>query len=459
MDKKKGFAVWGVISLVFLLVKIAALRFKFSDGYTYMYMGKLILEGLVPYKDFFFASPPLQAYIMALGLLVVGSKVILLKFIPILFTLGSGFFVYDFVRRKFGVAQGLVSSILYLFSFLVLLTTDYSTGVHISAFFVLGMVYFIELGKPVVSGIFGSLAMLTRLYSPFAIAGVGLYVLIWKRKWFWKFILSCGGLFLIVSLFFEIISGNYVLNVFLFRMGLVKGIGLNKWNVFKFFFKGDFVLVLGSIGWLLFGKGKRKLLVPGLVSLFLIMFYAVYSDVYYLYFGLIVGCLAMFATRFIFLFRKLRCFKWGVVVFLILLTCWNVGFYFKNHVSSANIDFIDELVELVEENSLESDTIYGSFDIVPLVGLLSGRRLAGNIADTNPKNLMTGMVEVEDIVEKIRGVKFIITKISLDSRGNTLGFGLSIPADFLKKECEVVKVYLVKKDYSDNAVVLWDCDN
>jgi len=257
--RKKNRIKWYFLAilLTFFILKIIEMQFKFSDGYTYMYMGKLILDGLLPYKDFFFASPPLQIYISALGKFIIGNKILLLKTIPIFATLGSSFFIFKFMKKNFGDWQGITASALYLFSFLVLLTTDYFTGIHLTTFFILASVYFIDTDRPVIAGIFASLAMLTRLYAPFPIAGMGLYLLIFKKKQFWKFTATALGIFIVVGIIFEIISqGAYLGQIFFFRLNLISGIGLPKFSVFKFFILGDLILVLGSILWIFLTRKK-----------------------------------------------------------------------------------------------------------------------------------------------------------------------------------------------------------
>jgi len=256
--KNKYFLLFISSIILFLLIKIPRMCFKFSDENIYFYMGKLILEGLVPYKDFFFASPPLQVYVISFFMFLFGSKLILLKLIPFICVGISSYFVFGIVKKKFSEKEGLIASILYLFSFVVLTTTDHSTGVHLSAMLVLGMVYFIYHDKPFIAGLFASMALLTRLYSPFPIAGAGLYLLFFERKKLLRFILGCVSLFLVVGVIMQLIShGKFLENIFLFRMRLVNLIGIPKSDIFSFFIKWDWLVVIGSLFFIL-QKRKKK---------------------------------------------------------------------------------------------------------------------------------------------------------------------------------------------------------
>jgi len=421
-------------------------------------MGNLVLEGLVPYRDFFLANPPLQIYFMALGQIFVGENFLLLKLIPLFATIGSSFFIYGFMKRKFGDIQALTASILFLFSFLILLTTDYSTGIHLTLFFTLGAIYFTGEERAFLSGVFGSLALLTRIYAIFPLTGIGIYYLIYRREKFLSFSAGTLSLFFPVSLIFQIIShGAYLDQILFFRLNLVSGIGLSKLKIITFFIMRDLTLVFGTLFYMIFCKKRREMLIILATGLSLIL-YTVYSDIYYLYFGLIIGFLAMFTTRFIFLFKETIHFKKILTLFLIILVVTNSYFYVENYGSNSEIVFTEDLVQFVKENSYENQTIYGSFEIAPLISLISNRRLAGNMADTNPKNVLTNIITINDIEEKISGVKFIIVKANILPGGGITGFDASTPSEYINAHCTVSKVYPVEKDYSNNAVLVFDCE-
>ena len=86
--KRKILAV--VCIIIFLFIKFSTLSYQNSDENTYFYMAKLMAEGKLPYRDFFFAHPPLQVAIYSLFLKVFGMHVFLLKSIEIIFSLLTG---------------------------------------------------------------------------------------------------------------------------------------------------------------------------------------------------------------------------------------------------------------------------------------------------------------------------------------------------------------------------------
>ena len=328
-------------------------------------------------------------------------------------------------------------------------------------FFIFGSIYFIEKDKPFLAGVFAGLALLTRLYAPFPIAGIFLYLLIYKRKFALKFLFGTLSIFIPISAFFQIISnGEYLNQIFFFRLNLISGIGLSKWSIVKFFILGDFILVIGSLFYFIFDPEKKKLLLPIFATLFSLILYFVYSDIYYLYFGLIIGFLGIFTSKFIFKFSDEKNFKKFLIIFLVIFIVFNSSIYILNYANASNIPFSDEISKFVMENSREEETIYGSFEIAPMVAILSERNLAGNIADTNPKNIMTSEFTIEEIEEKISGVKFIIAKGVQLYDGTFAGFDTSTPVNYINKNCILAKTYPVKKDLNGaNIVLLYDCKN
>jgi len=455
--RKNKYLILYISSIIlFLAIKLPRMYFKFSDENIYFYMAKLILQGLTPYKDFYFASPPLQIYIISFFLSLFKNHLILLKLIPIISTIITSYFILRIVSKKFSEKQSLIASILYLFSFVVLTTTDHSTGVHLSAMFILGMVYFIYYEKPFLAGIFGSLALLTRLYSPFPIAGAALYLLILERKKLWKFILGCSLPFFITSIFMQLISnGNFLESIFFFRMRLVDMIGIPKYRILSFFTKWDLTLVIGSL-FFYFTKKKKEFLLPLSITTFLLIFYILYSDLYYLYLGLIIPFLSIFTSHSLMHFRKIKSFNILIIIFLIFIISFNSFHYTKDHSETARITFIDEITDFIKENTGKKDTLYGSFEITPLVALTSNRKITNNFVDTNPKNFMTNTISIKERTEKMKDdLKFIITKV-LISNGKIQSFEDFVDPEFLQT-CNLTKIFPIKKDYSSNAIIIWDC--
>ncbi|MBU4482262.1 hypothetical protein L6278_00540, partial [Candidatus Parcubacteria bacterium] len=111
------------------------------------------------------------------------------------------------------------------------------------------------------------------------------------------------------------------------------------------------------------------------------------------------------------------------------------------------------------QNSNPQDKIYGSFEVAPLVAIMTGRQIVGNFIDTNNKTFSTNMfnlAEREKILAKEK-VKFIITKTLVNQQGQLLELGRYISLDFLNTNCQAIKTFPIKKDYYSNLLVVWEC--
>ncbi len=447
------------ILLIFAIIKISQIGFKFSDENIYFYMGKLMLQGQLPYRDFFFASPPLQIIIITSFLGLIGSKVLLLKLLPIFATITSSIFVFKIAKKATSSSYGLIASILYLFSFVVLTTTDHSTGVHLTTMFFIISLYLTSRQRFFLAGIFSAFSLLTRLYSAFAIIGIMLYLLIKNRKGLFKFISGLALTFIPANILLLIFFGkNYINSVFLYHF--LKSQGISKLKIFSFFIRWDFIPVILSILAIPL-KNKRKIALPLVAGTTISLFYLFYTDIYYLYLGLLVPTLAIIGSWTLYSFSKKiprRIFVPILIIFLGFVMINNTIFYLKDHAPTAKIDFIQDLTEYIEKNSKPNETIYGSFEITPLVALLSEREITGNYVDTNEKTFLTGMYDINQRTNEInQSTKFVIMKALLDSRGYIIAMDNIIDGKVLLKECKIKKIYPVKRDYEDNAVLVFDC--
>src|SRR3989344_8549406 len=106
--------VIGTLGL-FLYIKLGNLSLRFGDGNAYIYMAKAINDGLIPYKDFFLADPPVFPYFLSLIRLFVGDHLIIFQIIPLLLEIASALLIYLYLRNK-GLNWAPVAPLIYLFS-------------------------------------------------------------------------------------------------------------------------------------------------------------------------------------------------------------------------------------------------------------------------------------------------------------------------------------------------------
>src|SRR3989338_974374 len=96
----KNWIIFFAAAAVFLAIKVFAADYAVSDENTYYKMGQLVAEGQVPYRDFFFAHPPLQIYIYAVAFKVFGFNFFMLKMFSAVAAVAAAVFVFLAAKEK-----------------------------------------------------------------------------------------------------------------------------------------------------------------------------------------------------------------------------------------------------------------------------------------------------------------------------------------------------------------------
>lgn len=182
----KPWLLFSIIALIFLIIEFKGLFLNVpGDENVYYYMGKLISEGNIPYKDFFYAHPPLHLIITALIHKIFGFKIFILKLIPLLSVIAASFFLFKTVKEKFGYKEASLSQILFLFSYVVIFNSVYSFGMNLTLLIIsIAFYYFYAKQQYFLSGILFGFAGITRLYSLVPFAVLIIFLLIKNKKKF-----------------------------------------------------------------------------------------------------------------------------------------------------------------------------------------------------------------------------------------------------------------------------------
>ena len=79
--------------------------------------------------------------------------------------------------------------------------------------------------------------------------------------------------------------------------------------------------------------------------------------------------------------------------------------------SLQNMKVASDIASMIREDSMEKDTVFGQATISALVGLLADRKVAGQLADLDPRWVKLGMMEREEVATTIEtdGVTYFIT--------------------------------------------------
>ena len=149
----------------FLLFKFFNLSVRLSDSNIYFYTGYQLLQGKILYKDIFFTNFPLLPYMSSLYFLLFFGSLKLFFLTPAIEASIVAALIYFIAQRQTkSILLSTLSSMLYLYSFIVLVTSDHQSGVFLASLFAVISYYFFFQRKHFLAGIFIALAFLTKAY-------------------------------------------------------------------------------------------------------------------------------------------------------------------------------------------------------------------------------------------------------------------------------------------------------
>lgn len=170
------------LAAIFLAIKLPHLSIRMSDSNIYFYNGYQILHGQLLYKDIFFTNFPIIPYISAVYFLLLNGNLKLYYVTPLIETLITASFIFYIVQSK--TKQLLVSTVsaaVYLFSFIILSTSDHQTGVFLASLFSVASFLAFDRKRFCLAGILSALFILTKAYFiPLALTYT-VYLLIKKK--------------------------------------------------------------------------------------------------------------------------------------------------------------------------------------------------------------------------------------------------------------------------------------
>lgn len=164
--------VWLLSTIGFVILRTAWLEVSWGDEAIYLYQGRLLTEGMLPYRDFFLAHPPLRIVLAAISELLLDgpalAKSICLAASPIAALL-TGLAAFSLAPR-----MALLVPPLLLFGGHHLLIAGSYIGANLTMLLVAGALYTATHSRWFISGLILGLSALQGLYSGIYLPGLAL---------------------------------------------------------------------------------------------------------------------------------------------------------------------------------------------------------------------------------------------------------------------------------------------
>ncbi len=397
-----------VVAIIFAIIEAKGLtQAGPGDENVYFYMAKAVSEGQMPYRDFFYAHPPLHIFLLSVLIKIFGVNFFMLKSAALAFILIASFFLYKLslelfqnkINDKNANLISIISIILFLSSFTTLFTATFSVGVGLSAMLMMISFYFVFIKKYFVSGIFAGLAGLARFYALVPLLALFAFIFVKKlqEKRIKDFLILSSGFLMIFGIIMILLAALYGHN---FTDSAIKyhfikpKLPGQRTAVYEDAVKENWIII-ASFLLFLFAENKNKL------QLFL------FAIIIYLTFFLSLNVPAKFYLILIFPFLalagayglvnliagiKLKYLKYFLITLIMLIFLWN---------TAADVMFLEKigflpfssLIPMISKVSATSPNskIFGDASIAPLLALKSNRSMALNYIDTNEMTFTSGL--------------------------------------------------------------------
>lgn len=365
--------------LFFLIIKLINNGVRLSDTNIYFNIAYQIFQGKILYKDIFFSNFPFFSYVSSFYYIITGKNIELFYFTSSLEVAIITTFIYLIVYKKTkDYIASIISSLLYIFSFMVLSTSDHQTGIFTSSLLAVLGLYFLK-EKVLLSGILIATSFLTKAYLlPIVLSFYGYLIIKRNKEKIIKFSVGFVLASMLILLPFLLLAPKEFFSD-VFGFSLTRPIGLSKINIAWFFITKDFPLFILLIFNLL--NIKRNILF-GLISIFSIVFFFGYKDIYYLYLNFLTPFLCIsFYELYYFLKSKFNLQKFVIPTIVSVFILLNLLTYLSSYRNLGKLEDVNKIITTIVNE--KPKFLYGVNDITPLLISLTNIPALENVHDAH----------------------------------------------------------------------------
>ncbi|HOX45228.1 MAG TPA: hypothetical protein PK668_16655 [Myxococcota bacterium] len=263
----------GLVLLAFLIVKSFSFHWEVGDENIYLYMAWATVDhGAIPYRDYFFAHPPLHLLPGILLYSFVDITPFTARILPVGASLVSAMFLFLLARRRAGRLGAVVAAGLFLLAFDVLRASSHWTGINLSVMWLVIGLWALLRKRWLLSGLAFALGVCTGNYVLPGALMAGALALLDSRRAGLRFLLGFGVPWLLVQLAMAIAGGaDYFQAVYGYHLAKPGKEGVSRDMIARVLLD-NFALTLGALlgpllaaldRWLGRGSGAPPPAAPG----------------------------------------------------------------------------------------------------------------------------------------------------------------------------------------------------
>ncbi len=466
LNKIELIAFFTVAFVYFIIQAKGLAHIAPGDENVYYYMAKSITEGQLPYKDFFYAHPPLHILILSVIIKIFGVNFTLLKFATLLALLTASFFLYktslEFFKNNLNEENALLISILalllFLFSFEVLFKATFSMGINFSLMFLMISFYLIFAKKYFTGGVFAGLAGLTRFYTLAPIIAIFIFIIIKKfqEKNIKDSFNMVSGFFItfgitIIALYF-FFGQNFTDPVFRYHL-LKPKLPNQKIIIYKNVLTENWIIFLAFLS-SLFMQNKKKFQFFYFMIFVYFLFLLFINVIEEFYFSIAFPFMAISGSySIVYLINKikLKYIRYFAIIFICLIFLWNTtaDVMFLEKIGFLEFSQLNQLVDIVSKSNPKLK-LFGDDSIVPLLALITNRSIALNFIDSNEMRFTSGLTHFYLFTNKLDDVNlsYIILRKN-KGLNQIIEFN-----EYISQRCKLEKEYF---DVAEGSFLMYKC--
>jgi 4-amino-4-deoxy-L-arabinose transferase-like glycosyltransferase len=374
--------------LTFIIFRIIYLTPVLSDETIYFNMGKSVSYGLLPYKDFFYAHPPIQILLFSVLFKIVGPNFIAAKIFVSLIGISCILLTYLICKNLFGRNSATISFILFLIFPGFLIFGTQGMGTFEALLFFLFSFYFLLKRNIFIASVFLTVGIFTRYLVILLIPFLLFYLFYYQRKDFKQFVsylLFFNSIsFLILFLFF---GKEFFIDTIVYHLySNIDVSHIANW-IDQYLTLGYFTFFLGIICTIfcIINKEYKLLLFSIYPMLYDMSILIIFKQVIYHYFILELSLLFI-AVGAVFSKSGYTIIKISLIVILSLslyTNIQNIDLYFNKN----NNLVLEELVDYTTKHTSINDYIFGEPRSLNYVSFITNRKIVNNFFDSDLKHI------------------------------------------------------------------------
>lgn len=458
--KKHFFNHWIslIAPVVFLLIKLPNITIRLSDTNVYFYTAYQLVQGKLLYADIFFTNFPLFPYLSALYLALSGENIYVYYFSASIEIAITSVFIFAIILYQWkNKLYAITGQWVYLFSFIILATSDHQSGVFAASLFAVISYFFFQRKKIFFAGCFVAFAILTKAYFLPLAATYGLYFFLRERRMLVPYIVGAGSTILVILSPFLLFAREGLINN-VFEYSLTRGAGTSKVQVFQFFVFRDFLLFLLLISNLFLWK---KHLFFSLFSVFSLLFIGIYQDIYYLYLNNMVPFIVLSLPIYQHVIStKMNLQKMVIPSLITILLGFNILVYSSQYRTLQKLTNFETLVQKIE--AAQPKYLYGANDLTTLLAYKTSTPMLNNLVDTNGNIFRKGILNAKDLTQQTISHNTILVVHGVSYPQYNIDDPILdevVIKDEILKHCQLLHSHPVYAEGITNRVNLFHCNS